>query len=158
MSILSALLLSALTLAVGFFLGRQSSSGKQEAGELRNKLAGAEKTLTDYRHDVNQHFQQTAHLLGRLTENHRTLYQHLAMGAHELTHEGQAAHLYRTESLGLAHVEELPAGAPIAAEAATGAEHVENYASTPSTEQPRDYSPQSHGIIGQAGVAQPERA
>lgn len=160
MSVLFTLLISALALAAGFFLGRQSAPGKQEAGELKNQLAGAEKSLSDYRQDVNQHFQQTAHLLGRLTENHRNLYQHLALGAQDLTHEGQAGRLYRPESLGLTQRDESPAGLPIAAEAVTETEHAAAYAAPGGAQAPRDYSPYSHGIMGQNGAesAAAERA
>ncbi|MBI2381552.1 MAG: DUF1043 family protein [Gammaproteobacteria bacterium] len=157
MSILTGLLLAALACVVGFFIGRQSAPGKQEAGELKNQLAAADKALHDYRHDVNQHFQQTAHLIGRLTENHRQLYQHLAIGAHELTQDGQAARLYRPEQLGLQSREEPQATAPMPAEAAMDSELHETYAQPSAATAPRDYVPQSHGIMGSA-TPQPERA
>lgn len=156
MSILAALLLAAFACAMGFFIGRQSAPGKQEASELKAKLAVVEKAANEYRHDVNQHFQQTAHLLGRLTENHRQLYQHLAVGAHELTQDGQAARLYRPEQLGLAQAE-LPPAAPIAAEAAMESEHHEGYAQPASAQAPRDYVPHSHGIMSSSPAPQPER-
>lgn len=158
MSLLLALLLATLTLAVGFFLGRQLAPGKSEAGDLRNKLAAAEKALSDYRHDVNQHFQQTAHMVGRLTENYRGLYQHLAVGAQELCHDGQAHRLYSAELLGLNKNEPLTAEMPTPADAAIGHDHSEGYRSSGAAEAPRDYSPQSHGIMGNPpGNTAPER-
>lgn len=155
MSILTALLLAALALVIGVFIGRQSSPGKQETGELKQQLSESEKHFNDYRHDVQQHFQQTAHLVGRLTENYRSLYQHLASGSRDLTSDGKVHELYRPELLGLTQRPTETVEAPLlyAAEAA-GGDHNEHFAPTSGSEPPKDYSPESHGIMGAAPQAE----
>ena len=69
----------------GFFISRQIKD--KRTLELEEKLASARDELAGYRGDVNQHFLKTSLLLGKLTNNYREVYEHLAMGAQKLCNE-----------------------------------------------------------------------
>ena len=69
----------------GFFISRQIKD--KRTLELEEKLAAARDELAGYRGDVNQHFLKTSLLLGKLTNNYREVYEHLATGAQKLCNE-----------------------------------------------------------------------
>jgi uncharacterized membrane-anchored protein YhcB (DUF1043 family) len=69
----------------GFFISRQIKD--KRTLELEEKLASARNELAGYRGDVNQHFLKTSLLLGKLTNNYREVYEHLATGAQKLCNE-----------------------------------------------------------------------
>jgi len=66
----------------GFFISRQIKD--KRTLELEEKLASARNELASYRGNVNQHFLKTSLLLGKLTNNYREVYEHLATGAQKL--------------------------------------------------------------------------
>jgi len=69
----------------GFFISRQIKD--KRTLELEEKLASARNELASYRGNVNQHFLKTSLLLGKLTNNYREVYEHLATGAQKLCNE-----------------------------------------------------------------------
>lgn len=69
----------------GFFISRQYKD--KRTLELEEKLESARTELAGYRGDVNQHFLKTSLLLGKLTNNYREVYEHLATGAQKLCNE-----------------------------------------------------------------------
>jgi len=69
----------------GFFISRQIKD--KRTLELEEKLESARNELAGYRGDVNQHFLKTSLLLGKLTNNYREVYEHLATGAQKLCNE-----------------------------------------------------------------------
>lgn len=69
----------------GFFISRQIKD--KRTLELEEKLTSARNELAGYRGDVNQHFLKTSLLLGKLTNNYREVYEHLATGAQKLCNE-----------------------------------------------------------------------
>ncbi len=71
--------------ATGFFISRQIKD--KRTLELEEKLTTARNELAGYRGDVNQHFLKTSLLLGKLTNNYREVYEHLATGAQKLCNE-----------------------------------------------------------------------
>lgn len=81
--VLSIILILAAATA-GFFIGRWHglSTGSKE---LTNELESKDKELNDLKQGVNQHFDETARLFSNLTEEYKTLYQHLATGATTLS-------------------------------------------------------------------------
>lgn len=81
--VLSIILILAAAVA-GFFIGRWHglSTGSKE---LTNELESKDKELNDLKQGVNQHFDETARLFSNLTEEYKTLYQHLATGATTLS-------------------------------------------------------------------------
>lgn len=76
----SVLLLVVLGVLSGYFLAiwrmRRMSGGKTPA-EMQ-------KELDDYRDQVSEHFAESAQLLGKMTEQYREVYSHIARGAHKL--------------------------------------------------------------------------
>ena len=69
----------------GFFISRQIKD--KRTLELEEKLTAARNELSGYKGDVNQHFLKTSLLLGKLTNNYREVYEHLATGAQKLCNE-----------------------------------------------------------------------
>lgn len=74
------ILLILLGTGLGYYLAvlrmRRASGGKTPA-ELQ-------KELDDYRNEVSEHFAESAQLLGKMTEQYRDVYSHIAKGAHKL--------------------------------------------------------------------------
>lgn len=71
--------------ATGYFISRQLKDKRTQ--ELEQKLAATRTELADYRGEVNQHFLKTSLLVGKLTNNYREVYEHLATGAQKLCNE-----------------------------------------------------------------------
>ncbi len=69
----------------GYFLARQAKD--RRTVELEQKLESARSELSSYQGDVNRHFLKTSLLLGKLTDNYREVYEHLATGAQRLCAE-----------------------------------------------------------------------
>lgn len=72
----AAVLGGAIGVGLMLLIQRSQSNGKTLA-ELRQEQ-------DDYRQEVEQHFEQTAALLKDMSENYRTLYEHMATGAQAL--------------------------------------------------------------------------
>lgn len=62
----------------GFFIGRQTSHGRQEAQALKAELEKQRQEMTEYRQSVNQHFEKTASLFTSMAGSYRDLYDHLS--------------------------------------------------------------------------------
>ena len=69
----------------GFFIARQIKD--KQTLELEANLTTARNELAGYRGEVNQHFLKTSLLLGKLTNDYREVYEHLATGAQKLCNE-----------------------------------------------------------------------
>ena len=75
----------AAAMGCGFLLGRLWASDAQRIQQLEQELADAQSALTDYRSEVNGHFDRTAELFAQLTGSYRDFYRHLADGYDRLT-------------------------------------------------------------------------
>lgn len=82
------------TLLVGFAIGWAVAASRTPRGaavhDLETQLERANQAHADYESEVREHFARTAELLNRLTEDYRTVYQHVAAGAEQLC-DGQVA-------------------------------------------------------------------
>jgi len=78
-------ILFALGAGSGYFLARQIKD--RRTVELEQKLESARNELSSYQGEVNRHFLKTSLLLGKLTDNYREVYEHLATGAQKLCAE-----------------------------------------------------------------------
>lgn len=79
-AIVVGLALFSIGVMLGYVLAlhlQRKSSGGKLASELKAELDG-------YRDQVTEHFSKTSELFQTLTEQYRTLYDHLAGGAQEL--------------------------------------------------------------------------
>ncbi|GAA0200497.1 hypothetical protein GCM10009123_04810 [Kangiella japonica] len=84
MSAVLSIILIVLAAVVAFFIGRWHglSTGSKE---LTQELESKDKELNELKSGVNEHFDETARLFSNLTEEYKTLYQHLATGANKLS-------------------------------------------------------------------------
>ena len=83
----SVWIIGIVTLAVGaligYLLGRSGdSSGKQQ--QLIDQLNESQRELSEYKEQVNGHFEKTAELVNNLTESYKEVHQHLAQGSEAL--------------------------------------------------------------------------
>lgn len=99
-------------------LGQRRAGGGKTAAELKTELS-------DYKENVAEHFQTTASLLHDMTEQYRSVYEHMAAGAQTLCDPERAT----------SQIESLRAGLLPAADSASGDRENEstNVASAPST-------------------------
>lgn len=82
--IATALLGVGVGLACGWLLGIRKKSKRDVIIDLEARLERALESRADYESDVAEHFAKTARLLGRMTEDYREVYTHLAAGADSL--------------------------------------------------------------------------
>ena len=77
--IIAGLLLTAIAFLAGWYAGKHGAqpSDSREA-ELEESLSALEEKHAQYQQDVNQHFSETARLVGQLTQNYRSVYEHLS--------------------------------------------------------------------------------
>ncbi|MGB0662907.1 MAG: YhcB family protein [Pontibacterium sp.] len=62
---------------MGYLIGR-SGSGSQKQMELVDQLEETKREFAAYKQQVSDNFEETAHLVGNLTESYRNVHQHLA--------------------------------------------------------------------------------
>jgi len=82
--IATALLGIGVGLGCGWLLGIRKKSKRDVIIDLESRLERAQESRADYEADVAEHFAKTARLLGRMTEDYREVYTHLAAGAENL--------------------------------------------------------------------------
>jgi len=85
MGTLGWLLVVALGIALGFSAGRIWPGSAAKLAELERERDAAREDLQTYRQDVNSHFERTAELFDKVTADYRGLYEHLALGARQLS-------------------------------------------------------------------------
>lgn len=69
---------------IAFFIGRLTSKEREDRKRLELALEESREELKNYRSEVTSHFQETAHKFNVLTENYRSIYEHMAQGAQNL--------------------------------------------------------------------------
>ena len=67
---------------IGYLMGRSSDNSGQQ--KLVDQLNEAQQELSEYKGQVNGHFEKTAELVNNLTESYREVHQHLAQGSESL--------------------------------------------------------------------------
>lgn len=75
-------------------LGQRRAGGGKTAAELKTELG-------EYKENVTEHFQTTASLLHEMTEQYRSVYEHMAAGAQNLCDPEQATLQIESLSAGL---------------------------------------------------------
>lgn len=121
MSTLGWVVVIVLAAALGFGLGllRSRSSGK--VAEMQRERDTAREELGNYRREVDAHFERTAELFDKVTDDYRNLYDHLAVSARQLgaiPGESSEAPLARPEQRRLATEEAITGTEPSPADAA----------------------------------------
>ncbi len=59
---------------IGYLMGRSGDNSGQQ--KLVNQLNEAQQELSEYKEQVNSHFETTAALVNNLTESYREVHQH----------------------------------------------------------------------------------
>lgn len=85
MGTLGWLLVVAVAIALGFSVGRMWPGSAAKLTELERQRDAAREDLQTYRQDVSGHFERTAELFDKVTADYRGLYEHLALGARQLS-------------------------------------------------------------------------
>ena len=67
---------------IGYLMGRSGDNSGQQ--KLVDQLNEAQQELSEYKEQVNGHFEKTADLVNNLTESYREVHQHLAQGSENL--------------------------------------------------------------------------
>ena len=84
--ILIAIIVSALVaVIVGIVIGRVSAGGKKRVAELESELAKEREALSDYREEVEAHFDKTASLFVSMAGNYKDLFEHLSSGSEKIS-------------------------------------------------------------------------
>ena len=86
-SIVAAL---AIGLGGGLLFSSVFGGATKRAKALENEVDNLRKEKEQYRKQVSEHFQKTAHLFQDMTEQYKVLYTHLADGAETLCSENAA--------------------------------------------------------------------
>ncbi len=74
----------AVGIAIGFVLAGRASADPSKVTELEQKLQDMQRSHSNYREEVSDHFSMTAELVQQMTDSYKDVYQHLATGAQEL--------------------------------------------------------------------------
>lgn len=72
-------------LVAGAVIGVALAPSGRRAIELSNELKALRAKHEAYRDDVTQHFAKTGELVNAMTRSYKTVYDHLASGAHNLS-------------------------------------------------------------------------
>lgn len=78
------LLLVAAAGVGGFYFGRGATGDRARLALLEAELVEAEKKLQDKQDGIDEHFEESAELFGRLAQDYRALFQHFANDAAKL--------------------------------------------------------------------------
>ena len=89
--LLAAVATLALGLGIGALVSRRLSPDTQRQRELERNLDRLMEQQKDYQHEVQEHFADTAKLLGNLAESYRDVHNHLASGADKLAGTGNVS-------------------------------------------------------------------
>ena len=57
---------------------------RSDRGKLEEQLKDLEGEFKDYQDSVSEHFNTTAHLINKLTDSYKDVYEHMATGAESL--------------------------------------------------------------------------
>lgn len=68
-------------LLIGYLIGHFLGGGKSGA---KAAAAQAAKAHEAYRDDVREHFEQTSHIMSRMVDDYREMYEHMSAGAGKL--------------------------------------------------------------------------
>jgi uncharacterized membrane-anchored protein YhcB (DUF1043 family) len=81
---LSGLIIIISVCIIAFLIGYFVNTGREDNSRLVKELEESKEELKNYRSEVTSHFQETAQKVNALTENYRSVYEHLALGAQSL--------------------------------------------------------------------------
>jgi hypothetical protein len=71
--------------AAGFIIAKLDDFSLKEKKAMQDKVDQANRELAQYKHDVTEHFIQTAGLVNNMTQSYQAVHEHLAKGAQTLS-------------------------------------------------------------------------
>ena len=74
----------AITAVVAFTLGKGRSASQRKIDELEQLIIDKDSELQKYRQQINTHFEKTANLFGKVTQEYQNLYQYMAQSSDAL--------------------------------------------------------------------------
>ncbi len=80
----AVVLLMAITGVVAFLIGKNRAPEHTKVTELENLIVEKDAEIQQYRERVSKHFEQTANLFGKVTQEYQALYQHMANSSQAL--------------------------------------------------------------------------
>ncbi len=95
-------------LGTGLLYSRRLSPDTRKQRELERSLERLLQQQKDYRHEVAEHFTDTAKLLNNLAESYRDVHNHLAGGAGELCNDQAGTILRRLPAGSMAELAAEP--------------------------------------------------
>ncbi len=72
------------TAVIAYTMGKNQAPSKRKIDELENLVVEKDNELQQYRQKVNHHFEKTANLFGKVTEDYQALYQFMAQSSEHL--------------------------------------------------------------------------
>lgn len=126
--------------AAGYFFGRLDDLSRKERQAMQERLDKAEKQMASYKHEVTEHFIETAGLINNMTESYQAVHEHLAKGALSL-----CDHQVAVKRLQVTTAE------PLVKTATAAIDSINVAKSEPQT--PMHHEPQSH--LTESQIAEP---
>ncbi|MGB0834666.1 MAG: YhcB family protein [Psychrobium sp.] len=87
MDLTISILLIVIAAVIGFVVGKVTSNSSADNSAEKAKTQQLEAELNQYKQDVEQHFAQSAELLGNMAQEYRNVYQHMAQAQQSLLPE-----------------------------------------------------------------------
>ncbi|NVJ49288.1 MAG: DUF1043 family protein [Gammaproteobacteria bacterium] len=91
---------------VAFQLGKRQSPSQRKIEELENLVVEKDRELQNYQAKVNHHFEKSADLFSRVTNNYQELYQYMAKSSEMLG--GAPVFKNALENQSTAHFSQIP--------------------------------------------------
>ena len=85
---------------VGFFIGRGFGGARKRVEELEAEVSRQKDEISDYKREVESHFDKTAGLVASMAGSYRDLFEHLSSGYEKLA-SGSTQALFRERVTGL---------------------------------------------------------
>lgn len=121
-----AIVAAAVALVAGFIGGRMSSASQRQVEAMARERDEAREQAEKVRAEVNQHFEESARMFGKLASDYRTFFEQFAHTAQKLgLSEGRARELLQQADPNLVSDEQAASAADAAGSAAGGASAAE---------------------------------
>lgn len=136
------IILIVIAAIIGFIIGKITSNKSSDSSAEKAKTAQLEAELNQYKQDVEQHFSQSAKLLGNMAQEYRNVYQHMAQAQQSLLPESDV-----NIKIPFKDTKETNLVQDAIADVELEAHEAANDTEEPMASQPNDYVHGTHNII-----------
>ena len=84
MDLILSLVLVLVAGVIGFAFGRNSAPDQKKMSDMENLILEKDDQLKSYQNKVTTHFDKSAQLFDKVTQDYQSLYQHMASSSQEL--------------------------------------------------------------------------